>query len=195
MGMQSELPGAYRKIEYLQTDGDQYITGISVTLDGNPITLYCQYKLLDIKPYGPHIFSIGQYSLWLVNRSNGSLRSVYSINGSSYGYSTNAPLDTVITAKIENGYGTIGDIGEPFEVPAPNAGTTSCAVFTYVFSASSNTYRAAMVLYSLKIDGANGPVLNLVPCVRKSDSKPGMYDTVSKTFYTNAGTGEFIVPS
>jgi len=37
--------------------------------------------------------------------------------------------------------------------------------------------------------------LHLIPCVRKSDSKPGMYDTVSKTFYTNAGTGEFIVPA
>ena len=33
---------------------------------------------------------------------------------------------------------------------------------------------------------------NLLPCVRKADSKPGMYDTISKTFYTNAGTGEFI---
>lgn len=36
---------------------------------------------------------------------------------------------------------------------------------------------------------------DLYPCIRKSDSKPGMYDTVSKTFYTNAGTGEFIVPA
>lgn len=39
------------------------------------------------------------------------------------------------------------------------------------------------------------PQAELIPCVRKSDNKPGMYDTVSKTFYTNAGTGEFIVPN
>lgn len=37
--------------------------------------------------------------------------------------------------------------------------------------------------------------LHLIPCIRKSDSKPGMYDIVSKTFYTNAGTGEFIIPT
>lgn len=35
--------------------------------------------------------------------------------------------------------------------------------------------------------------IDLYPCYRKSDSKPGMYDIVNNTFYTNAGTGEFTV--
>lgn len=30
-----------------------------------------------------------------------------------------------------------------------------------------------------------------IPCYRKSDRKPGMYDLVTKRFYTNVGTGEF----
>lgn len=34
---------------------------------------------------------------------------------------------------------------------------------------------------------------NLIPCYRKSDNEAGMYDTVSGTFLTNAGTGEFAV--
>lgn len=33
----------------------------------------------------------------------------------------------------------------------------------------------------------------LIPCYRISDNKPGMYDLVNRTFYTNAGTGEFIL--
>lgn len=33
----------------------------------------------------------------------------------------------------------------------------------------------------------------LVPCYRKSDNKPGMYDVVNQVFYTNEGTGEFEV--
>lgn len=49
--------------------------------------------------------------------------------------------------------------------------------------------------YSSKMIKNGVVVQNLIPCVRKSDSKPGMYDTVSKTFYTNSGTGEFIVPA
>lgn len=34
-------------------------------------------------------------------------------------------------------------------------------------------------------------VYNFVPCVRKSDSVIGMYDTVTETFFTNVGTGDF----
>ena len=32
---------------------------------------------------------------------------------------------------------------------------------------------------------------NLIPCYRKSDSIIGMYDTVTKMFFTNSGTGTF----
>ena len=32
----------------------------------------------------------------------------------------------------------------------------------------------------------------LIPCYRKLDGEIGMYDTVSQTFYTNQGTGEFL---
>ena len=35
-------------------------------------------------------------------------------------------------------------------------------------------------------------IINLVPALRSSDVKPGMLDTVSKKFYVNQGTGEFL---
>lgn len=35
-------------------------------------------------------------------------------------------------------------------------------------------------------------ILNLVPALRSIDGKPGMIDTVSKKFYVNQGTGEFL---
>lgn len=34
---------------------------------------------------------------------------------------------------------------------------------------------------------------DFIPCYRKADSKPGMYDLVSGEFHTNQGTGEFLV--
>ena len=36
-------------------------------------------------------------------------------------------------------------------------------------------------------------IRDLVPCYRKADDKPGMYDLVNDVFYVNAGTGEFSV--
>ncbi len=45
----------------------------------------------------------------------------------------------------------------------------------------------------LKIyDSNNVLVRNLIPAKRNSDNEVGMYDTVTNTFFTNAGTGEFI---
>jgi hypothetical protein len=49
-------------------------------------------------------------------------------------------------------------------------------------------------IYYLKFKNGNNLVANFIPCIRKSDNEPGMYDTVTQKFYTNAGTGEFIVP-
>lgn len=40
---------------------------------------------------------------------------------------------------------------------------------------------------------ADGTEVNLIPCYRISDHKPGMWDTVTQTFYTNSGSGEFIL--
>lgn len=48
----------------------------------------------------------------------------------------------------------------------------------------------------LKITDENGIVVrDMVPCYRKADNKPGMYDLANNQFYTNAGTGDFQLPS
>ena len=36
-------------------------------------------------------------------------------------------------------------------------------------------------------------VRNMIPCYRIADNIAGMYDTVNNVFYTNQGTGTFIV--
>ena len=64
-----------------------------------------------------------------------------------------------------------------------------------IFVAGTSLNGIPVKTYSSKMIKNGVVVQNLIPCVRKSDSKPGMYDTVSKTFYTNSGTGEFIVPA
>ena len=51
---------------------------------------------------------------------------------------------------------------------------------------SSKTYSVTM--------SKNGTLIqNLIPCYRLSDQEPGMYDTVTNTFFTNSGTGTFLV--
>ena len=53
----------------------------------------------------------------------------------------------------------------------------------------------AGLLFSAKFAKSGVVLFNGVPCVRKSDGKPGLYDIVNGVFYTNSGTGEFLYGS
>lgn len=46
-------------------------------------------------------------------------------------------------------------------------------------------------IYLFRVERNDEVVLNLVPCYRVSDSRVGLYDTVSGTFYTYTGSGDF----
>ena len=50
-------------------------------------------------------------------------------------------------------------------------------------------------MYNLKITDGTNVIKNFVPCYRKSDNVAGLYDLVNNVFYTNQGTGNFIVGS
>ena len=47
-------------------------------------------------------------------------------------------------------------------------------------------------ILGFQADRSGETILNLVPALRSIDGKPGMLDTVSKKFYVNQGTGEFL---
>ena len=47
-------------------------------------------------------------------------------------------------------------------------------------------------ILGFQADRSGETILNLVPALRSIDGKPGMIDTVSKKFYVNQGTGEFL---
>ena len=57
----------------------------------------------------------------------------------------------------------------------------------------TNSTVSKNIWYYVKIYDGETLIRDMIPCYRKSDNKPGMYDTVNGTFYTNAGTGEFVV--
>jgi len=47
-------------------------------------------------------------------------------------------------------------------------------------------------IYYFKMYNGNNLVRDFIPAKRNSDGVLGMYDTVSNTFFTNAGSGDFI---
>ena len=70
------------------------------------------------------------------------------------------------------------------------------AIFTMNTSSGIDSRKYHGKLYGLRINDSTGLVRNFIPCVRISDSKPGLYDLAgsicpltSTPFYINSGSG------
>lgn len=65
-------------------------------------------------------------------------------------------------------------------------------IFIFAMNNSGTAiYNAKFRLYSYQLYDGDTLIRNLVPMLRNSDNKPGLYDLVNRVFYTNQGTGEF----
>lgn len=67
----------------------------------------------------------------------------------------------------------------------------------YIFASNTTTLGVAgcyakAKLYSCKVYDNDVLVRDYIPCYRKSDNVIGLYDLVTNTFFTNAGTGTFL---
>ena len=194
------LPAEYQQVAYLQAPSGQYIvTDIAPTYPDFVITL--EAELLHNKTgdqclsgcsvasnyrcgglgyyrnhfqnfYGPYL-NIGD----IVDRK--AIYKVVMSQGSQVGY-----IDDV----------QVGTNDKTFTVSGENI--TNFAIFGCLRSNLSGIdYPFTGECYWLKIYIDNALAGHFIPCYRKSDNEPGMYDTVSGTFYTNAGSGDFIIPT
>lgn len=194
----SILPAAYRRVEYLESSGTQYIdsgvhpsatirfvldityledgsdvsfVGVNSTVSGIGVSSYPQNGAC--LTYFRRVYMSNRYEYggrYLIDCDYQPGHQVYSINGA-------VVMDKQLAA------GTVPDASlRIFASCNMNAGRTP-----------RNFSKIRLHSLSIYCDGALSG--NYIPCVRISDSKPGLYDTVSGNFLTNAGTDEFIIPA
>lgn len=194
MAMQTGgLPAAYRKIEYIQNPkaGVAYInTGIIVTEEVN---FQVDFQL--ISPASTTGYFMGKYadtSFYLYLGAGFNFQTAF---GCSWANSSLKGDNRrhVFTYQFIDGDMHLYD-GETEILKKAFSASSSLPIYVAGPASPSASNKSAKT-FSSKIWQNGTLIRNLAPCVRKSDSKPGMYDTVTKTFYTNAGTGEFIVPN
>lgn len=183
----SRLPAEYQEVEYIQGSGTQYInTGISLTSED---TVKCKFEVLETPTswkeaiYGA-MENIGGNNKFfvLLMRSPNTARVG---TGSNQATSTNLQLNTVYDTTLSNGTYIENGTTYTFTAAASFSLTNTC----YVMSRNQTSYTPIVAkLYSFEIVGK----FNGIPCYRKADGVIGMYDTVSETFFTNAGTGTFL---
>ena len=191
----ANIPSEYEEVEYIESTGTQYInTGINT----NTTTSRYETKINPSSVSGTMgIFGTrNDYT-----SANQSSMNAFIIDGTfrldwlsgTFSSSARISTNTEYEISITRGLATINNVNY-------TSGNTTSIDSLYPFyvgtfnnagSVYSNGFSGK--IYYSKLYNNNILVFDGVPCYRKSDNEIGMYDLVSNTFFTNAGTGNFIV--
>lgn len=185
----SILPSEYQQVEYIQSSGTQYINPSVTTDTAHSFALQADFEqpttattkqsvvgtdTLDINVKSGHMF-YGN-STW--QTTIGTERTTARVYCSALTENDNYIKKLWINGTAKDDVTSTWRNGEAVIVFASTVNTTV-------------KNKASVKLYSAVIEYNEAVVRNLVPCYRISDNEIGMYDTVSETFYTNAGSGTF----
>lgn len=202
--MADELPGIYRRVEYLQSTGRQYIDTL-VDLGSDNFSVEVDFVKNQWTSGEQAVISnwITQSNYWNCFLGAGTPDAGYLTvyTAGHHRAMTTIYIGTKYHAKIHrsdnNWMLLLNDESLEWSYTPGAVNNTTVKIFTrgdVPAESSSNTH---INLYSAKIAVAGEVKRKYIPCVRKADGKPGLYDTITKTFFVNASSKEpdFIVPT
>lgn len=192
-----KLPAEYQEVSYLESTGTQYIDVNYAA--GNNIKYQIVARILETKASSEYkgFFgtSIAPNTRCGSGFYNGKIRvqfgsggAVYDTNYHDCNYTGYANKTTYELSK--NGFYINGAL--EWKPKATLTDSTNVSIYLFNTHAELEYGGTLLKVYSFKVWNGDKLVRDFVPCYRKSDNKPGMYDRVTETFFTNAGTGEFL---
>lgn len=192
------LPSGYKRLEYIQSSGTQYIdTGVSAPA-GFRIT--CDVVFTSISNtlnmlFGSHDDASPYYRNFLAARSNGQWE-IGAYNPSDFGSVTINTKYSIDVCTISGYVGcSINGIDQNVDTNIAVSTIRSAKnVYLFGLNYSGGLLPTSMKLYGLKmyLDAEKTTLVrDFIPC-RTSDGTVGLWDDVNSIFYTNAGTGAFI---
>lgn len=192
------LPAAYQQVEYLQSSGTQYVdTGVTFNTG------------IKINAKMAYVSFSSANTLFGARTTTGATRFLVAYyNGLDFAYGGDHVLTNYSVAAdkiIDIIYDTTAQGSITYGVPGNTVTATYADVNTnvtgYIFAyhrASDDSVQgwSSSRFYSMSIKDADDELLfDGIPCIRIADNKPGIYDFVSGSFLTNAGSGDFIIPT
>ena len=193
----SQLPTEYQEVEYIQSNGTQYIdTGVVATsgfeidikINIDTVTGSQAPILAAHEPSEPYKRNFIAY----ISSKKMEIDAGDKITQTSV---TLTRDDVIKASNVENNFylnvnGT--NYTPTVTADASNLAYSGRTMHLLHCNGYDNGYTSGKVYYcKITVDGTL--VRSFVPCYRKSDNVAGLYDLVNNVFYTNAGSGVFAV--
>ena len=185
----------YTEVEYIESTGTQYID-TNVDLGANNFNIKCKFLNTQTTEAEQAILSIwtSTYNYWNCFIDNGNLHNI-DLFLSNHVFGDAVELNTIYDLLISrsgsdwamslNG----SEVTKSYTPTSTN--NTTLKLFTRGDIPSTDRSNTHIKMYSCQVISNENLVRDLVPCIRNSDNKPGLYDKVNKVFYTNQGSDEF----
>lgn len=201
---QVQLPSGYRQLEYIESDGNQYIE-IDWSIGRSISAMRIETDAYPVQPtitYGGFIGTntSSTVEIYYTRNNNGRFAfftnpspTIY-VDGKTYGKWYH------VECTIANGQKKMKiDESESSGVVYGQMGGVPSKLYVFKY-ASVEKFQGRLKRTSISITTENGTIKAvLVPALRNSDNKPGLYDLCGSIcpltgtpFYVNAGTGEFL---
>lgn len=187
-----EFPDMYQKLAFLQSNGkqylsiDDYIPQIGDSLSTNFVRMYNNWGV---------IFSAGTGKFQFITMTgdyNGkpSIFVKYFTTGNASRNENAGKREKPYNLRFFSDGKILFDGVEIMDEVHKSKGSVNTNL--YLFKRAGLQYGFAGKILGLQAYRSGKTILNLAPALRSSDGKPGMLDTVSKKFYVNKGTDEFL---
>lgn len=187
------LPAEYQEVQYIEGTGTQCIvTDINLSTVTNPsVDWTLKVEITAINKTQILAGSDDDFKQIVVLDSN--LRYDWCSKSTTKFFYTKFKLGSVFTIMQKDGFLWLDN--ESHEITTTSTSALKFGLFCKTIKNNAvETYTISnMKLYSFEVKQDFTDIAKYVPCYRKADSKPGIYDLVTKQFFTNAGKGEFTV--
>lgn len=195
-----ELPSIYKEVKYIDTNGTfSYIATDYVPVQYDILTGLCSFNRQPDNSEDWVIFYAGlntyRFRIMYGADSQGNHYFRYSnFQSNTQSHSVTQPINTwlIITANTGTGYFTMGQDTRYNAYGSTLDGNLTQLTLGATLESTAPRYDGKFGRIQIINQNSGGLKLNLVPCYRISDGEIGMYDSVSKTFYTNSGTGTLL---
>ncbi len=194
-GLYGRLPAGYTELEYIESTGTQYIdTGIVASSTDYEFTVKFMQPIIENASVLGNQFE--DFLIWL----RGGIIYVFPQSPNSFKYALGRYVTGdfyTINLKYNGTSFTLNLDGIEIlsSVEWTIAPTHTILLFANHHDAQHNysiVDTGYVAIESVKLYNNGTMVRNFIPARQDSTGTLGMYDTVTNTFFTNAGTGEFI---
>lgn len=184
------LPSEYQQVDYIESTGTQYIDTNIIPDVNTKLEANFAITNTSILNYMGSALNNGKGFFEFGMTTTGQASALFSVDLGDGAIIPDYADNNYHTYYVSNGLQKVDEVEGTNSITSFTGTMLSIYLFRRHIEWEGTSYCYAKLKYCKIWQGEN-IVRDFIPCYRKSDNAIGLYDLISNSFFTNAGTGTF----